>query len=364
MKYVVLITVLAGCGALGPARTDAGATGGGTGGTGGGIATGGSSGGGPGGGGGSGGGGSTTDGWTFSTMALNGAPTSAGPIVGLVEAQNGDVFAMSQSGTLYRSTGGSRFEALFTLTGLYALDFDGTADGPMFAISTVYFWRCLSNCAEAASWERIPGTGSGFGFTALCVASSTDVLVLGEQGSFNDGFYSTWNGALLSGRNTLDADGPNACWKNVNGELIIAADQAVVRYTPSDSSFTTETAPAKSWRGGGSGGGRDWLSGTGPTIAEHSDGGTTWNAVYAPVGVASLVTEIIGISPTLAFGFASTSNDQHGFRFDGTRWQVMTPDLPGEMTEVNASLRTTSGVIYVGGRDSDFNPVIIRGVAQ
>ena len=96
-------------------------------------------------------------------------------------------------------------------------------------------------------------------------------------------------------------------------------------------------------------------------IAER--GQTTWTDVFTD-SAASIVS-VVGISPTLAFAFGGgfSSSGQAGFRFNGTSWSAMTPDIP-VMNVSFSAFRGSDGTVYVGGYDASQFPAIVRGVRR
>ena len=269
MKWLWLV-VLAACGPLTPPKTDAGNGGGGgvtgggggstvTGGGGGNVVTGGGGGGSVTGGGGgtvTGGGGGMTDGgdgiWDFATLSFSPAPSNSGAIVGFAETDAG-LWAMSGGGHLYRSTGGPFIEVL-AFPGVQPLDFEGTATGHFFILTTVHFMECAADCADAGAWSDRRIAPANEVLDSLCVIADDHVLAVGSSGGGNDGVSYRWNGTTLAATSVaLGAVGPDNCWKGASGDFFIPADDTVVRYSPTQESFALEpTALMPSWRGGGS----------------------------------------------------------------------------------------------------------------
>jgi hypothetical protein len=105
------------------------------------------------------------------------------------------------------------------------------------------------------------------------------------------------------------------------------------------------------------------VTGSGPVIAERDAG--TWVNVYAPGSSSGSVTTVVGISPTLAFAFGGgfSTSGQSGYRFNGTSWTPMNPDVPA-MNIAFSSLRAADGTFFVGGYDANQYPVIIRGARR
>ncbi len=373
--WLVLVVVLAACGPLTPPKTDAG-TGGGSGGgamTGGGSATGGGGavtgggGGSTGGGGGSTGGGGATGGgdgtWDFGTMTLNPAPGNAGSIVGFAETDAG-IFAISSSGRLYRSTGGP-FAEQFAFPGLQPRDFEGSASGHLFMLTTVNFLHCATNCADAGAWAQTTISAGDEVLNALCVIGDDHVLALGGKGGADNGVSYRWNGTQLAASGmALGFYSPRNCWKGASGDFFIPVDDNVLRYSTTTEGFTAEpTGTMAGWRGGGSSPGHEWVSGLGPVISER--GASSWATAFNPSGTSGAITAIIGVSPTLAFGFGGgfTSDGQSGYRYDGVSWSAMNPDLPS-LNQAASAFRTSAGVIYVGGNDASQMPIIVRGARR
>ena len=77
------------------------------------------------------------------------------------------------------------------------------------------------------------------------------------------------------------------------------------------------------------------------------------------------IFSLVGISPTLSFAFGgrSTASGQAGFRFDGTRWAPMTPDIPA-VNVAYSTFHSSEGAIFVGGIGADSLPVIVRGARR
>lgn len=297
-------------------------------------------------------------------MTLNPAPTNSGAIVGFAETDAG-IFAVSGSGRVYLSTGGA-FNQLFAFPGLQPLDFEASADGHFFIISTVHFLECASNCADAGAWTDRTISPSNEVLDSLCVVDGNHVLAIGGRGGPDDAIAYRWNGTTLATNAAmLGATGPENCWRGASGDFFIPANDVVLRYSPTTEAFTPETAgPMQGWRGGGSSPGHEWVTGTGPLIAER--GQTSWNQVFAPSGsTGSSIVTVVGVSPTLsfAFGAGATSTGQAGWRYDGANWSAMTPDIP-TINVTASAIKTSTGVIYVGGYDTNLFPVIVRGARR
>ncbi len=296
---------------------------------------------------------------------MNPAPANSGAIVGFAETDAG-IFAVSGSGRVYRSTGGA-FTELFAFPGLQPLDFEATASGHFFILSTVRFLECASNCADAGAWSNTQISASNEVLDSLCVVDGAHVLAVGGRGAADDGISYRWNGtSLATTAALLGVVSPQNCWRGATGDFFIPARDTVLRYAPGTESFTAEPTmtPMSGWRGGGSSPGHEWVSGNGPTIAER--GQTSWATVYSPTGTGgAAIVSIIGISPTLAFAFGSgaSSAGQTGYRFNGTSWSTMSPDLP-VINQTASAFRASDGTIYVGGNDSNLYAVILRGARR
>lgn len=302
--------------------------------------------------------------WDFASLSFNPPPTNSGAIVGFAETDAG-VYAVSGSGRVYRSTGGPFIE-LFSFPGLQPVDFEASAAGHFFIISTVHFLECAADCGDAGAWIDRVISPSNEVLDSLCVIDGNHALAIGTRGGANDGISYRWDGNVLAPTAALiGAVGPDNCWKGASGDFFIPADDTVLRYTPGAESFTPEPTMATSgWRGGGSSPGHEWVTGSGPIIAER--GQSSWTQVYAPTGTStSAIVSVIGVSPTLAFAFGAgfTSSGQVGYRFNGTTWSPLTPDLP-VMNVSFSAFRSASGAIYVGGYDAMQYPAIVRGARR
>jgi hypothetical protein len=279
--------------------------------------------------------------------------------VGFAETDAG-VWAMSGSGRLYLSTGGAFTEQL-TLTQGQPLDFEGAPTGELFAVSTVYFSACKSNCSDAGSWTQTRITASNESMASLCVNSATDVLAVGAAGSQNDAMYHRYDGVTFATGSTAFAGfSPKQCWRAASGNFYIPVEDGLVLYEPGTLGFTPEpTGSMPSWRGGGTALGSEWVVGSGPVIARRETNGS-WTNVLARSGEGS-VNVIVGVSATEAFAFGGGFNasGQAGWKWNGTTWVELTPDLP-LINQAISALRTSNGTIYIGGNDSNFYPVIVR----
>ncbi len=372
MRRAAFVILLCACGPLNPPTTDAGSGGGGA--TGGGQSTGGGggtiTGGGGGGvtGGGGGGGGATTGGgtggggdgiWDFGAASLSPAPGTSADILGFTQTDAG-VLAVSSAGRVYVSTGGA-FTELVNLGGYY-VDFEALPNGHLFLLSPLRFKHCLSNCADAGSWTEVSVGGSGDSLSTLCAVDETNVLAIGTRSS-STGIVFKWNGTAFEPSASVGADNPRDCFRAASGDYYLASDDGAARYSPSMARFyfepiTTNTA----FVGGGDSPSGEWITARGPIFARR-DGGT-WTPTALGTGV-DVVRAIVGVSPTLAFGFGGggTGDGQCGYVFNGTTWSKMPTDIPA-MNQARAVFRATDGTIYVGGNDVDSKPCIVVGTRR
>ena len=92
--------------------------------------------------------------------------------------------------------------------------------------------------------------------------------------------------------------------------------------------------------------------------------GSTWTNVLTRSGEGS-VNVVVGVSATEAFAFGGgfSSSGQSGWKWNGTTWVELNPDLPLMNIAITA-LRTSSGTIYIGGNDQNQYPVIVRARLQ
>jgi hypothetical protein len=294
---------------------------------------------------------------------LTPAPASSGSIVGFAQTDGG-VFAVSSSGRVYRSTGGP-FTELFTFPGgQQPVDFEGSAAGDLFVISTVWFHACRADCGDAGAWSQTRITASNEVLTSLCVVDGAHVLAVGGAGGANDGVFHRWDGATFAANaSALGNSSPRQCWRGGSGDFFIAVDDNILRYEPQTQGFTPEpTGTMRGWRGGGTALGTEWAAGSGPVIARRS--GTSWTPVLDRSSQGS-VNVVVGVSGTEAFAFGGgfSAAGQSGWRWNGTTWTELTPDLPVMNIAVSALL-TSDGTLYVGGNDQNQYPVIVRGLLR
>jgi hypothetical protein len=267
---------------------------------------------------------------------------------------------MSSSGYIYRSTGGA-FQQLFRLVS-FVRDFEGSPSGQMYALGSGDFWRCEGDCADAGAWVSRTVNGASASLRSVCVIDDTHVLVVGNIGGGSDAVSWRWDGVqLAAGSSSLGGTYAQDCWKGASGNLFIAAQNAVLEYSPDTGGVTPHaTAVTLNWRGGGSSPGHEWLTGSGPNIVDSASG---WGTAFT--GTSGSITAVVGVSESLAFGFGGgfNSQGQAGYRWDGGVWAPMNPDVP-VINNTASAFRTSGGTIYVGGDDSNNLPCIIRGVRR
>lgn len=299
--------------------------------------------------------------WEFASYSFNPTPSNSGSIVGFAETDAG-VYALSGSGRLYRSTG-AEFTELFAFPGLQPLDFEASASGHFFIVTTVHFLECAAGCESAGNWVDRQITPSNEVLDSLCVVDGNHVLAIGSQGGANDGISYRWNGTTFATSPAmLGVTSPANCWKGASGDFFIPAVDTVLRYAPGTQRFTPEpTSPMAGWRGGGSSPGHEWVTGLGPVIAER--GASSWATVFT--GSAGSINAVVGISPTLAFAFGGgfTATGQAGYRFNGTSWSAMTMDLP-VMNVAQKVFRAADGSIFIGGNNGNQLPAIVQGTRR
>jgi hypothetical protein len=200
---------------------------------------------------------------------------------------------------------------------------------------------------------------------SLCVVDRNHVIAVGAQGSGDDGVMHRWDGSTFATNpTTIGSVRPRRCWKGASGDFFIPVDDNVLRYSPTGESFTPEATPMTSiWRGGGSGAGRDFVCGSGPTIWERGPV-PTWAPRFTLSSMGS-INVIAVVSSTVAFGFGAgfTASGQAGYRFDGTSWAALNPDLPG-LYGAHAAFSASDGRLYIGGDDSNFLPLILRATPR
>ncbi len=320
------------------------------------------------GGGSSGGGAGTVDAgdgiWDFASVTVSPTPAASGGIVGFAETDAG-LLAMSGSGRLYLSTGGAFLEVR-SFPGIQPLDFEGTPSGHLFFLTTVDVFDCASNCADGGAWTQGTVNPNGRALETLCVVDDANVMAVGTEGSFGAGMYFPWNGTIAATSIPLGVDSPGNCWRGATGDLFFPAEGEVLRYAPLTSDITHEiVGPLATtlWRGGGSTPGHEWVARPGPVLLERGSGGWT-DAGVLGTGV-EFISVFVGVSPTLAFAFGGggTADGQCGYRFNGTSWARMTPDVPA-IDRARASLRASNGTLFVGGTDSNGGPAILRGTRR
>jgi len=386
---VLLVAVwCAACGPLSPPKSDAGQGGGVGGGTGGGVGgglggglgggTGGGLGGGTGGGlgggadggtggglgGGTGGGGGGSTQRTFATMILGSTPTSGGAVKGFAES-GGAIWAVSEHGYIFRSTGGE-FTPLVRLqidgSNAYVKDFTATPDGTFFVLSTLRLAVCSANCDQQANWTDYATATSAMVLETVCGNASNDVIAVGADSSYTGVAYR-WNGSSFRSVSTnLGLDSPAGCWRDSAGDLVFGARDGVVHYR--GGGFSAEPLPlvassvsAQTWRTGAVVGADEVVAGWAKRLAKR-----------VPGGLSLLIDEGSGEFRAMAvpsateawvFGGGPSAGASNAWRFDGQRWAKLVPPLP--IYRAHAAFLSSTGALYVGGEDDNFNPVILKG---
>jgi hypothetical protein len=296
-------------------------------------------------------------------MAIT-AANLAGAVVGLGEA-NGVVWGMTSRGRLLRLGTNGFAEVLALTDGSNAIqprDFEVSASGRMFVLTTVRFGTCASSCEQQANWsfQSIPAGNEVL--EALCVVADDHVLAIGNRGASNDGIGYRWTGAqLASSALTLGATNVKGCWRGLgNDGFFIGARDAVVRYEPAASSFTPEATMGTSWLGGGTAMGSVFASGSGPVIARRT-AGPVW-ANELSLSTAGVVRVILGVAADRAFAFGGgpSSSGQAAYQYERGAWSALLPDVP-VLNVAYSGLVTSDGRLFVGGDDANSNACIVRG---
>ncbi|PZR18780.1 MAG: hypothetical protein DI536_02555 [Archangium gephyra] len=293
--------------------------------------------------------------WRFSTLSVNVVTSNAGQIVGIGENDAG-VWAMSSYGRLFQSTGGPFNEVLALKetdgSAYQPSDFVIASSGRMFIVTTRWVGSCASDCANQANWTFDDHNVAATALRSLCVVDDNHVLALGETGSGNEGVAYRWTGTELNlNVIPLAVDSPGRCVKSVHGDFIIPGQNGVLRYEPGLQSFTSSSSTSQlTWRYAGSVDGHEWIFASGPRIAEEV--GSVWTDTQYING-QNTIRAVIGASPTLVWGFggAMSSSSQKLWKFDGTRWSAVTPDLSG-FYQVHVAFKAGDGTIYFGGESA------------
>lgn len=387
MRAVALgVVLLCACGPLGPPRADSGtgggsAVGGGTGSTGGGLATGGgagTTGGGfaMGGGAGTTGGGSPSDAGldagvdggvdaglpplVWSNMALTNA-TSSSYIIGL-SGEQGDLWAVQDTGHLFRSTGGAfvhQFSFDYGAHDVYA------AGGMVVILQTRAILTCTSGCTQLSDFTRLDLLNSAinwnlFGET-LCGQGTSRVVAIVVNTS-NQAQLMEWNGTTWSRTaNDLGVVHPRGCWFDAQDRLFVVGQDGVViedngGFTPVSlsSNFTTYTS-------GVSFGDTNWVVGQQGYVA--SGMGTTFTKLVTGGGSILWAAGGLSADELYFFGYWSSTNGiGNGFKWNGAQLQPVGNLLPGfgAQSTVRVIHRVSDTELYVAGTNGN-GPAIARG---
>lgn len=343
-----------------------GVVGGGGGSTGGGGGSTGGGGGSTGGGGGStGGGGGSTDAGvaplTWSSISISGS-TSSTPILGLSGAAN-DVWALQESGALFRSTGGAfQLQTTFQYGGksLYA------SGGTVALVQTRRLLTCTSGCTQATDYVPFELLDSGKNYNlfgeAICGRGPSDVVAIVTDTS-NVAQLFRWNGSLWTRESTdLGMRYPRGCWFDGAGVLYVVGEGMVVRYD--SGAATPETLPGQAYTvyyGGADLAGEQYVVGPSHYIARRGSG--SWSQIAVNTSSPSTLWAVGGLSATEAFAFGYYhSTVGNGFVWNGTSWRSAGNLLPGfgQQSQARVLFVTGPGELYVGGASST-SPLIARG---
>jgi hypothetical protein len=388
IAYLGLVVALVGCGPLTPPGGDAGvgggsgggATGGGGGATGGGGGSTGGGGGSTGGGGGStgggggatgggggatgGGGGSTDAGLpplTWSSISISGS-TSSTPILGLSGAA-GNVWALQESGALFRSTG-----AAFQLVTSFQYGGKGlyVSGSTVVVMQTRRLLTCTSGCTQATDYAPLELLDSGknynlFGET-VCGRGPSDITAIVSDTN-NVAQLFRWDGSTWTRESSdLGVRYPRACWYDGAGVLYVVGEAKVVRYD--QGAATPETLPGQGltvYYGGADIGGEQYVVGPSHYIARRNGG--TWQQFSVSTSSPGTLWVVGGLSATEAFAFGYYhSTAGNGFTWNGSTWRNSGDLLPGfgSQSLARTLFVTGPGELYVGGASSS-GPVIARG---
>lgn len=388
-RYALALVVLSACGPLGPPRSDSGmgggggtfpplggGAGGGVGVTGGGSATGGGSSA-------TGGGGTTTTGGgtattgggsqadagqpdaglaplTWSNMAISGA-TSTSYVIGL-SGDAGNLWAVQDTGHLFRSTGGAFVHQFSFPYGAH----DVYASGTMVVIlQTRAILTCSTDCTQLTNYAQFDLLNSGanlnlFGETLCGQGTSRMVAVVSDTD--NDAQVMEWNGNSWSRTaSDIGVRYPRGCWFDDQNRLWVVGQDGVVfddggAFTPISLStnFTTYTS-------GISFGSTNWVagqygyvgSGSGATITSLNTGGD--NLLWASGGLSSDEIYFLGY-------WTGTNGIGSGFKWNGTQLKPVGNLLPafGSGSTVRVIHKVSDTELYVAGTNGS-GPAIVRG---
>ncbi len=376
---LVSLVALAGCGPLTPPAPDSGAGGGGGGGAlgggggqtgGGGGSVGGGGGAATGGGGGSatGGGGGSTDAGapdagfgplTWSSVSIS--STSSTNIIGL-GGVTGDVWALQESGTLFRSQSGPflpQFTVQYGGKALYV------AGGTVVIAQTRRLLTCTSGCTQETDFSPFELLNSGQNYNlfgeALCGRGPSDIVAIVSDTS-NQAQLFRWDGSTWTRTDSnLGVRYPRACWFDGAGTLFVVGEGAVIRYE--QGSATPEPLPTSTtvYYGGADVAGTQYVVGPNHFIARRT--GTTWTQVPLGTSSPSTLWTIGGLGPDEVFAFGYYhSTAKNGFTWNGSAWRPAGELLPGFLTQSQARVMLVTGPneLYVGGSSSTA-PLVARG---
>ena len=342
--------------------TAGGATAGGTGGSGGTGGTGGGTGGTNGtGGGGAGGSGGAGGGMMMLRYAALAVPTMNGAYMAGISGRSGEIYAVSDSNGLFRSTGGGFTE--ITGTGLTSGRGVWVApDGAVFPVSQRQLGSCMSNCSTAASYTLQPVVNVDV--QAVCGVSSSNVFAVTEDINDNAQLWqwngSTWTNTVLN----LSVRFPRACTVLSDGTVAVAGTKSVafhlnglttVEEAATVPPLTTSEQTGHQWYGLGLAGSKLWAIGFLRRVSVRNAPNSWLTTTF--VNAASAGYVIGGPSENEVYaGAGNRENTVTLRRFNGSMWTNM-PELP-TVISIRSMFVAGPNEIYFGGGDSAGNPAV------
>ncbi len=296
---------------------------------------------------------------TWSNMAMRDV-TSTSYVIGL-SGEPGNLWALQDTGHLFRSTGGE-FVRQFAFTGgakaIYA------SGNTVVVLQTRRIRTCTSGCTQDSDFATLDLLNSGLNWNlfggALCAQGPSHVIAAVSDTNDRTQLFE-WNGTSWARTiSNFGIDDPRACWFDVQGRLFISGEDAVAFEDNGAVTTIPLSANFSLYFGGANVNGTNWVtgqygfvaSGTGATLTALTTGG---GALYAAGGLRADEVFLLGAyNPTNGVG--------SGYRWDGAQLRALGNSISpfGPQSAVRVIHPASATELYLAGTDGT-GPVILRG---
>lgn len=297
---------------------------------------------------------------TWASMAITDA-TSSSYVIGL-SGDVGNLWAVQDTGHLFRSTGGAfarQFSFSYGAVDLYA------SGNTVVILQTRTIRTCTSGCTQESDFATLDLLNSGMNWNlfggALCGQGASHIVAAVSDVNDKTQLFE-WNGTTWSRTNTnFGIDDPRSCWFDEQGRLFVSGEDAVafddggaITVIPLSSNFSI-------YLGGTNVGGTNWVtgqyayvaSGSGATLTKMTNNGES--LLHAAGGLRSDEVFLLGY-------YNSTNAVGAGFKWDGTQLRPVGNSIPqfGAQSTVRVIYPASANELYLAGTNGT-GPTIVRG---